>query len=74
MSQEDCLDWLQEKNKKHPRKWFRIKDVQEGLQEEGKGSGTIRNVGKHLLILTNWGDLRMRGIGAWEHYKEFKVK
>jgi len=71
VSQEDCLNWLK---KQESGKWFRVKDVQEGLKSEGKGNGTIKNVAKHLLILTNWGDLKMRGVGAWEHYKEFKVK
>lgn len=74
MSQQDCLDWLKEQKKNNPEKWFRVKDVQEGLLNQGKSNGTVKNVGKHLLILTQWGDLRMRGVGVWEHYKEFKAK
>lgn len=74
MSQMDCLHWLQDQKEKNPNRWFRVKDVQEGLRQKGKGDGTLRNVGKHLLILTQWDDLRMRGVGFWEHYKEFKAK
>lgn len=71
MSQEDCLSWLE---KQDPKKWFRVKDVQEGLKQTGLGNGTINNVPKHLLILTNWGYIKMRGVGVWKHYKEFQFK
>jgi len=74
VSQEDCLNWLEEQKKIHPRKWFRVKDVQEGLAEKGLGNGTVRCVSRHLLILTQWGYIRMRGIGVWKHYKEFRAK
>ena len=74
MSQQDCLDWLAEQKKLNPYRWFNVKEVQEGLRVKGLGNGTIRNVSKHLLILTNWGDLRMRGVGVWNHYKEFRLK
>jgi len=73
VSQQDCLDWLQDQKKLSPEEWFRIKDVMEGLLKEGKGNGTIKMVGSHLLKLTNCGDLRMRGVGIWEHYKEFQA-
>lgn len=70
MSQDDCLGWLKEQKK---NEWFRVKDVQDGLRLQGKGSGTIKNVATHLLILTNWGEVKMRGVGVWKHYKEFKL-
>ena len=73
MSQQDCLEWLQEQHKSNPDQWFRVKDVQEGLREAGKGNGTIKNVAVHLLKLRNCGDIGMRGVGLWEHYKEFKI-
>jgi len=72
VSQQDCLDWLRDQQKVSPNKWFRVKDVQEGLRNQGKGNGTIKNVPSHLLKLRNCGDIRMRGVGLWEHYKEFK--
>lgn len=74
MSQQDCLEWLKEQKKKHPDKWFRVKDVQEGLKKMGKGNGTCKNVPQHLLKLRNFGDIQMRGVGFWKHYKEFKAK
>lgn len=73
MSQQDCLEWLQKQHRKNPDKWFRVKDVQEGLKASGKGNGTIKNVASHLLKLRNCGDIKMRGVGLWKHYKEFKV-
>lgn len=73
MSQQDCLEWLKEQHRSNPDKWFRVKDVQDGLREQGKGNGTIKNVAIHLLKLRNCGDIKMRGVGLWEHYKEFKV-
>lgn len=73
MSQQDCLDWLKEQHRKNPDRWFRVKEVQAGLARKGKGNGTIKNVSVHLLKLRNWGDIQMRGVGGWKHYKEFKV-
>lgn len=72
MSQQDCLEWLQEQKKIDSDRWFRVKEVQEGLRQQGKGNGSIKNVATHLLKLRNCGDLKMRGVGLWEHYKEFK--
>jgi len=74
VSQQDCLDWLKEQYKLDPAGWFRVKDVQEGLRSMGAGNGTVKNVAVHLLKLRNCGDIQMRGIGAWKHYKEFKAK
>jgi len=67
------LEWLQEQHKSSPDKWFRVKDVQEGLREKGAGNGSIKNVSLHLVKLRNCGDIAMRGVGLWEHYKEFKI-
>jgi len=74
VTQQDCMDFLRDQKKKNPDKWFRIKDVQDGLHMRGKGNGTLKNVGSHLLKLRNCGDIRMRGVGFWEHYKEFQAK
>lgn len=73
MGQQDCLDYLMEQVRKNPEKWHRIKDVQEGLRKRGLGNGSIKMVGSHLLKLTNCGDIAMRGVGVWKHYKEFKA-
>lgn len=74
MSQMDCLDFLREQRKENPDKWFRVKDVQDALREQGKGNGTLKGVASDLLILTNCSDISMRGIGVWKHYKEFRAK
>ena len=74
MSQADCLEWLEEQRRIDPDRWFRVKDVQRGLSIKGLGNGTCSNVSSHLLKLRNCGDILMRGIGFWEHYKEFKAK
>ena len=71
MSQADCLDWLKRQD---PDKWFRVKEVQDGLESEGKGNGTIRGVSHDLMRLTLFNDLEMRGVGTWKHYKEFRIK
>ncbi len=55
MSQQDCFDFLNAQKKCNPEKWFRVKDVQEGLKNQGKGNGTLKGVGNDLLILTTWG-------------------
>lgn len=72
MSQQDCLDFLRAMRESDPNKWFRIKEVQEALREKGLGNGTIKKVGSHLYKLAVCGDLDVRGIGIWEHYKEFR--
>lgn len=74
MSQQNCLEWLTDQKKKDPKRWFRVKDVQKGLRQQGKGNGTCKNVAVHLIKLRNCGDIQMRGVGLWEHYKEFKAK
>jgi len=73
LSQEDCLLWLEEQ-KKITDRWFSVKEIKEGLKKSGKGNGTIHNVPKHLLILTQWGFIKMRGVGVWKHHKEFRAK
>lgn len=74
MSQQDCFDWLKEQHEVSPYRWFRVKDVQQGLEAKGLGNGTIQNVSTHLLKLSLCDDVLMRGVGIWEHYKEFKIR
>lgn len=68
------MDFLKEQRKKNPDKWFRVKDVQEGLAKAGKGNGSIKTVPQCLYNLIRWGDIEWRGIGFWKHYKEFRAK
>lgn len=74
MSQEDCQIFLQEQRKKHPNKWFRVKDIQEGLKQKGLGNGTLKNVPQALYKLMRWGDIEWKGVGIWKHHKEFRGK
>lgn len=68
------MDWLVAQKKEFPHAWFRVKDVQEGLRSLGLGEGSVRNAPGQLLKLTQCGDVRIRGVGFWKHYKEFKAK
>lgn len=74
MSQQDIYDWLKERKKKEPDRWWRVKEIQEGLAEMGKGNGTLKNVPQHLFSLMRWGDIEWRGVGIWQHHKEFRAK
>lgn len=74
MGQTDVWHFLLDQKKKDPNRWFRVCDVQEALRKKGFGNGTIRGVSNDLLVLANFGDIKMRGIGAWKHYKEFQAK
>lgn len=70
----DCLRFLQEQRMADPDRWFRVKDVQEGLKDKGKSNGVLKGVSSDLLRLAVCGDLECRGIGYWKHYKEFRAK
>ena len=74
MSQMDCLRYLQEQKKQYPEKWHRVKDVQEGLQQKGLSNGVLKGVANDLFQLMRCGDVEWRGVGAWNHYKEFRAK
>ena len=74
MSQQDCLDWLREQKNIDDNKWHKIKDIQAGLKEKGLGNGTVRNAWSHVMKLCASGDLEFRGVGLWDHHKEFKLK
>lgn len=73
MSQQDVLEWLVEQRCTDCDKWFRVKDIQEGLKEKGLGNGTIKGVANDLLCLTACGDIVMRNVGLWNSYKEFRA-
>lgn len=74
MSQMDCLRFLQEQKKLYPEKWFRVKDVQEGLLQKGLSNGVLKGVSNDLFRLMRCGDVEWRGVGVWKHYKEFRAK
>lgn len=74
MTQQDVHDWLLEQKKLNPDKYFRVKEIQEGLQAIGKGNGTVKNVPQHLFALMRWGDIEWKGVGIWQHHKEFRAK
>lgn len=74
MGQQECLDWLKDQKKTNPNKWFRTKDVVEGMKEKGLGVGTLRKTGVYLFKLAVCNDIDVRGVGFWEHYKEFRAK
>lgn len=68
------MTFLQEQRKLDPDRWFRVKEIQEGLAEKGLGNGTVKNVPQHLFALIRWGDIEWRGVGIWQHHKEFRAK
>lgn len=74
MSQMDCLRFLQEQKKLNPERWFRVKDVQEGLLAKGLTNGVLKGVANDLFQLMRCGDVEWRGVGAWKHYKEFRAR
>lgn len=58
--------------KTNPKKWYRIKDIQEGLKLKGFGNGTIKNVGSHCYKLAVSNFISVKGVGVWKHYKKFR--
>lgn len=73
MSQMDVQRFLQEQYELDPNKWFRVKDIQEGLAEKGKSNGVLKGVANDLYMLMRFGDIKWRGVGVWKHYKEFQA-
>lgn len=73
MSQQDCLELLQEEKKVNPERWLTVKDIQDGLRQKGKGNGTIKGVPNDLMVLSCCNDVEFRGIGFWKHHKEFRA-
>jgi hypothetical protein len=72
LGQQECLEFLKEQSRLDPKKWFRVKDVQQGLAARKYGNGVLKGVAGDLLILTACGDIEMQGRGIWKHYKEFR--
>ena len=72
MSQADVLNFL-ESQRKNNDNWFRIKDIQEALNNNGCGTGTLKGVGNDCYILSCSNFIEVRGVGVWNHYKEFRA-
>lgn len=72
MSQQNCIDFLEEQ-RKFSKKWFRVSDVVAGLKDQGFSNGVLKGVGNDLMILASMGCIQCRGIGVWKHYKEFRA-
>lgn len=67
------LTFLKEQRDIDPHRWFRVKDIQDGLAKKGLSNGVLKGVSNDLYMLMRFGDIKWRGVGIWKHYKEFQA-
>lgn len=71
MGQLEVFKFL-EKQRELNDKWFTTKDIREALKSEGLSNGYLDGINSDLLKLANFKLIEMRGVGIWEHYKEWR--
>lgn len=73
MGQYEVEQYLKKQREENPDKWFTIKEIKEGL--EGTASPTtLKNIHSHLFRLSQFGYIKVKGVGLWDHHKEFQGK
>ena len=55
-------------------KWLTPREVYKELMKAGTPSGDCRKVGNALYKLAAWNLIEWRGVGIWNHRKEFRGK
>jgi len=72
MGQSDVLELLQELRKKN-NKWYILRDIKRLMYDKGYSNGVVRGVSSDLLRLSIFNLIKIRGVGVWDHHKEFQA-
>ena len=72
LSQSDVLQVLQEQ-RLQSEGWFSVRQVKEALQQKGFSNGVLKGVPCDLFRLACARIIDARGVGVWEHRKEFRA-
>jgi len=72
MGQQEVLEWLREQRKSGDN-WFTTKEIKEAMREKGLSNGCIIKVYDNLYKLTSFDIIECRGVGLWDHHKEFRA-
>jgi hypothetical protein len=72
MAQADIENFLIEERKKSD-KWFTIHEIKIALSNKGLSNGCIKGVADDLMRLCSFKRIDYRGVGLWEHHKEFRA-
>jgi len=63
MGINNVLEVLQELEKSRPNEWFTVADVKEELHSKGFSNGSVQKTFSHLLKLTMFNMVDMKGQG-----------
>lgn len=72
MGQQEVYQVLLELRKKS-NKWYTTKQIKERMFKQGFSDGYVRGVGSDLLRLAIFKLIKVKGVGIWEHHKEFQA-
>lgn len=73
MSQQNVLDFLLAMRDENDD-WYMVKDIKDGMEQIGFSNGALKGVSDDLVALASCGDIEWRGIGIWNHRKEFRAR
>jgi len=71
MCQAEVLKFMNDMRQRSDE-WLTSRQVKDGLIKQGCEDGEIKGVGSDLLRLAQFGFISVRGIGWWEHHKEYR--
>jgi hypothetical protein len=70
MGQIDALNALKNLCKIEDR-WYVSREIENYMRKNGCSNGTCHNLSGDLLKLAMFGQIEIRGVGVWQHYKEY---
>ncbi len=73
MGINNVLEALQELEKSRPTEWFTVAEVKEELVRKGFSNGSVQKAFSHLLKLSMFKLVDMKGQGLVHHIKLFKL-
>ena len=72
MGQRDVLLILKDL-RKVSSVFYSTEQIREEMKERGFSNGTIQGLANDVMILATWRQIEYRGVGTWQHKKEFRA-
>lgn len=74
MSQQDVFDFLESMRKINGDRWFRASEIRDALAQLGFSNGVLKGVSDDIVALASYGLIDYKGVGVFNHHKEFRAK
>jgi hypothetical protein len=72
MGQQEVHDILKEL-RKESSKWYTVGEIKQAMLTKGYTENYLRGVTDDLFRLATFNFIKFRGVGGWNHHKEFKA-